>query len=126
MSLRLVLRRIAQRELDEAADWYEERCAGLGREFIEEIDATLACVSAYPEQFAFVHRDIREALVRRFPFAIYFRSSCSPSCTLLEIPRSGAIAARPEPFSLPSNAAFRIEGAVEPPHAAHLRQMESR
>lgn len=38
MSCSLVLRRLAQREFDEAADWYDAQRPGLGTEFIEEVN----------------------------------------------------------------------------------------
>src|ERR1043166_5667262 len=73
MSRTLVLRRVAQREFDAAADWYEQQRMGLGAEFIEEVNRVLADLPVNPEMYAIVHEDLREALVRRFPFAVYYR-----------------------------------------------------
>jgi len=73
MTLPLVLRRLAQREFDKAADWYDEQRAGLGREFIEEVDRVLDNIRQSPDRHAVVYAEVREALVRRFPFAVYYR-----------------------------------------------------
>ena len=37
MSTPVILRRVAQREFDDNADWYEQRSAGLGQDFIDEV-----------------------------------------------------------------------------------------
>ena len=73
MSRRLVLRRRALTEIQEAHDWYESRGRGLGERFVEELDQVLALLEEYPLRFPLVHRDVRRALTRRFPYAIWFR-----------------------------------------------------
>ncbi|MEO0810939.1 MAG: type II toxin-antitoxin system RelE/ParE family toxin [Pseudomonadota bacterium] len=55
-----------------AACWYESRELGLGEALVEEIDATLLRIEAGPERFPVMYRSARRALVRRFPYAIYF------------------------------------------------------
>jgi len=69
----LVLRSVARREFDEAADWYNRQRAGLGAEFIEEVNRVFESIRDRPELFAVAHEDLREALVRRFPYAVYYR-----------------------------------------------------
>lgn len=73
MTLRVVFRRAAKSEFDRAALWYDEQRAGLGEEFIREIDEALGKAAAAPQRHPVVFRDIRRAVARRFPFAIYFR-----------------------------------------------------
>ena len=74
MSRTLVLRGIAQREFDEAADWYDRQRVGLGAEFIDEVNRVLEDIGDQAELHAVVHEDLREALVRRFPYAVYFQA----------------------------------------------------
>jgi plasmid stabilization system protein ParE len=62
----------AEAELEEAFGWYEERTPGLGSEFMRAVRAAFATVSRNPEQFARVRGEIRRALVRRFPYAVYY------------------------------------------------------
>jgi toxin ParE1/3/4 len=73
MKRTVVFRAAAQQEYDEAAQWYEERQAGLSLRFETEIAATLAKIVGHPDRYPVVRRDIREALVQRFPFCVYFR-----------------------------------------------------
>ena len=73
MSLPLTLHRSVQPEIDEAARWYEDQRAGLGREFLESIDRTMCDITANPARFGFARADIREGAVQRFPYAVYYR-----------------------------------------------------
>jgi plasmid stabilization system protein ParE len=68
----LVLRRVAQREIDDAADWYERQRVGLGEQFIEEVNRMFGVLLATPELYPVVHGDIRQALLHRFPYAVYY------------------------------------------------------
>jgi plasmid stabilization system protein ParE len=73
MKLPVILHRAASLEFIEASAWYENKQAGLGREFISEIDRCVLLVSENPYRFAFVHKDIRRIVVNRFPYSVYFR-----------------------------------------------------
>jgi plasmid stabilization system protein ParE len=72
MTPRLFVRGDAAADLDAASEWYEERRVGLGGEFLRATRATLAGVARAPEQFPVARSPVRRALVRRFPYAIYF------------------------------------------------------
>lgn len=63
----------AEKDIEEAAIWYEKQRKGLGEEFIGEIERALEVMSDNPDMYAVVHRNTRRALIRRFPFAIYYR-----------------------------------------------------
>jgi plasmid stabilization system protein ParE len=69
----VVFRRQARRELDQAGDWYEKERAGLGLDFLAEIQSVIDRIISHPEQFPIVHRDVRKAVARRFPYCVYFR-----------------------------------------------------
>ena len=51
----------------DAQDWYENEAPGLGRRFRAAVDAVIERMSANPRQFPVVHKNIRRALLRRFP-----------------------------------------------------------
>jgi toxin ParE1/3/4 len=59
-------------ELVEAYDWYEAELPGLGVRFQAEIDSTLVRMTANPLQFPAVLRGARRALLRRFPYMLFF------------------------------------------------------
>jgi plasmid stabilization system protein ParE len=73
MSLRVVFRRAAKDELEEAAAWYEDRRRGLGDEFLNEIGEAIERAVTHPERHPLVLGDVRRTVLRRFPFAVYFR-----------------------------------------------------
>lgn len=73
MTLSVVIRRQARREFDQAGDWYEKELTGLGHEYLDKIVRLLTRVAATPNQFLIIHRDVRKAVVWRFPYCIYFR-----------------------------------------------------
>jgi plasmid stabilization system protein ParE len=73
MTLRVVFRRAAKREFDDAADRYDEQRPGLGEEFTFEIDQAVAKAAASPELYPIVFGDVRRTAARRFPFSVYFR-----------------------------------------------------
>jgi toxin ParE1/3/4 len=70
---RVIVRRKAAADIREARRWYESRRAGLGREFVEEVDATFARIQATPLRFTEVMPGVRRAFTERFPYAVYFR-----------------------------------------------------
>ena len=73
MTHRVVVRRLAERELAGAVDWYERQRAGLSVELLDEFKGVLAQVTDRPTSFPVAHRDVRRALMNRFPYAVYFR-----------------------------------------------------
>ncbi len=56
----------------EAYLWYEERRPGLGGEFLECVDACVDRIRRNPELFEVVHEHYRRALVRRFPYVVFY------------------------------------------------------
>jgi toxin ParE1/3/4 len=72
VSRRLVVRSVAESDIAEAALWYEARAAGLGADFLRAVDVVLAEAARSSERFPVIHRRCRRALLRRFPYAVYF------------------------------------------------------
>lgn len=63
----------AQRELDEAFDYYEEQRNGLGREFLEEVLSALKRIKLNPTAWApFSNRTFR-CVTKRFPYGIIYQ-----------------------------------------------------
>ena len=74
MTRRVIFRPQAETESLEARDWYEARHAGLGHEFAKDVDRAIGMISDSPGVFARVHGDVRRMMLKRFPYAIYFRA----------------------------------------------------
>ena len=98
MIQRLVVAPQVEADLRDAFIWYEQRSAGLGRDFLLRIEVAFELISTSPQLFRERHGPYRLAPTQRFPYAIYFiwddvRSRCFPSvgfCTsssLLTTPR---------------------------------------
>ncbi len=64
----------AEREIEQAASWYDERSPGLGLEFIASVRAKLEQILETPELWPAL-RGTRRVLTSRFPFAIVYRGS---------------------------------------------------
>lgn len=62
----------ADQELEEAALHYERRSPGLGGDFLDEFEATLARVVEAPERWRCLRGDNRKLKFRRFPYAIVY------------------------------------------------------
>ena len=73
MTLRIVFRRAAKSEFEDAAVRYDEQRSGLGEEFAIEIEQAVARAAAVPEHYPIVFGDVRRTVARRFPFSVYFR-----------------------------------------------------
>lgn len=72
MTAELIIAPEAQQDLDEAYGWYEDRRPGLGEEFLSCVEACIYTICRMPEVHAKVHDDYRRALVRRFPYAVFY------------------------------------------------------
>jgi plasmid stabilization system protein ParE len=69
----LLVRVQAKRDLRQAARWYEKRLTGLGRQFVSEVDTVIERIEENPLLYQPVHRDVRRALVHRFPYGVFYR-----------------------------------------------------
>jgi plasmid stabilization system protein ParE len=70
--LRVILRPAAEADLQDAYDWYERRQPGLGVEFIGEIDRCISNIVSEPKMYPVVHKSVRQAPVRRFPYCVMY------------------------------------------------------
>ena len=73
MSFDIQIRRAAEIDIAEALIWYESQQAGLGGAFHSEVTRVLARLAETPLSYQVEHREVRRAIVRRFPYLIWFR-----------------------------------------------------
>jgi plasmid stabilization system protein ParE len=62
----------AQRELDDAVAWYNDQVAGLGLEFLDELDRAVRRVVEFPLSFPEIERGIRRCRLGRFPYGLIY------------------------------------------------------
>jgi plasmid stabilization system protein ParE len=73
VTARLVWHPAAVDEFLAAVGWYEQQRPGLGTEFAAACRSALAVIRDRPQVFRLVHGDVRRVLLRRFPYAIFYR-----------------------------------------------------
>jgi len=61
-------------ELEKIRDYYEQKSNGLGDRFVDELEQQIFLIAAMPSRWQIVRGDVRRALMRRFPYVIYFRN----------------------------------------------------
>ena len=62
-----------EQELREIIEYYNLCSQGLGSEFLNEFERQILKITSLPTQWQAVDGDIRRALMKRFPYVIYFR-----------------------------------------------------
>ena len=77
MTVEVRLRPEAEQDLADAATWYEGARPGLGEQFLEEMRSVISSIAERPLAYPLVHRTARRALLRRFPFGVFYRAEAS-------------------------------------------------
>jgi plasmid stabilization system protein ParE len=62
----------AKIDIDIAMGWYEEQRKGLGLEFLDCLEETISRILENPKLYSFKYRRFRSALIRKFPFSIFY------------------------------------------------------
>ena len=65
--------RLADRELNEAAQYYDGETPGLGLSFIREVERCLQSIAEMPEAGVILAGTVRRRLLRRFPYALLYK-----------------------------------------------------
>ena len=60
-------------DLEDAANWYDDRRKGLGAEFLQQCRAALDCILERPEQATVDPEGIRSVRIHRFPYVVHYR-----------------------------------------------------
>ena len=77
MTLPVLIRRAAELDLARIEDWYDGQQPGLGHEFREAVDAVIARIADNPLAYPDRYRGARRALLRRFPYVLWYRALAS-------------------------------------------------
>jgi plasmid stabilization system protein ParE len=70
--MRLTFHAEADAEVTEAALYYGMQAESFGLSFLEELDAALERIEAHPKATLLVGREVRRAILRRFPFSVLY------------------------------------------------------
>jgi len=63
---------LAERELNDAAQYYELESQGLGAAFLAEVERCCAAIIEHPEAGRAIRGAVRRRLTSRFPYAILY------------------------------------------------------
>lgn len=62
----------AEQDVADAYSWYEAREPGLGEEFLRCVEACALTIQRHPHLYPVAVDEFRRALVRRFPFEVFY------------------------------------------------------
>jgi len=71
--MRVIYHRLARIDAIEAAQFYTSRREELGADFIEEVDRAVATIRKHPARWAIIHDDVRQFMLKRFPYSLHYR-----------------------------------------------------
>jgi hypothetical protein len=63
----------ADREMIEAARYYQSLTSGLGDDYLDEIEHAVHSIATSPQTWPILDGDFRRRLVKRFPFSVIYR-----------------------------------------------------
>ena len=66
------LRPEAEKNLNTIFEWYEAQRNGLGEDFLLCVEAVFEIIRENPTAYPCIHQNIRRALTRRFPYAVFY------------------------------------------------------
>lgn len=69
---RLIFTPGAEADIKESVVWYDSQKTGLGDKFVDEIDSISIRILKNPDQFPEVLPKIHKAILKKFPFSIFF------------------------------------------------------
>lgn len=64
---------LAEQELGEAVEYYEDQKPGLGFEFFEEVWAVIERIKQYPTAWQFISQRTRRCQTHRFPYGVIYQ-----------------------------------------------------
>jgi plasmid stabilization system protein ParE len=69
----LVFHRLAEAELNGAAQYYEDESEGLGSAFLAAVESCTNSIVDFPELGVVIRNEIRRRLVPGFPYVVLYR-----------------------------------------------------
>jgi len=73
MKFEIVVSEAAEREIEDAVNWYNKINPRLEDELYNEIDFCYLFISDNPTIFRFIFKEVRAIILPKFPFTIYYK-----------------------------------------------------
>ena len=72
MTRTLVVTSEAESEIDQAADWYDQRSRRSAVGFRDAVDKAFDTIRDNPEQYQIIYRQTRRVLLDGYPYALFY------------------------------------------------------
>ena len=72
MSYRLVIKPLAEKDIEESYRWYNQEREGLGDIFLDQLERNLEFIEMNPEQYQTRYKEVRMAKINRFPICLHY------------------------------------------------------
>lgn len=72
MNNRLIIRKLAETQITEAYNWYENKQANLGDDFLLSLEGSLKTIEKDPEAFQLKYKNIRAIYTKHFPYGVFY------------------------------------------------------
>lgn len=72
MAFNFRIHALAKKELYESFEWYENKAAGLGQDFYNDIENEFRRIIANPYSYPEYEEVLRKAVLKEFPFNVLF------------------------------------------------------
>ncbi len=70
--MKIIFSSVAEREIRDSFQWYENQTIGIGRKFVEVIDKTIKFILFNPKGYPEKHPPYREIAINKFPYLIIY------------------------------------------------------
>ena len=71
--MQVTIHRAVEKEIIEAADWYETQVTGLSKGLLKEFKEALDDIKIFPEMGSLVEEGIRRRVLRHYPYSVIYR-----------------------------------------------------
>ena len=83
MSYKIKLLPIVHTDLRKAKKWYHQKNETLANEFKIEVNKEIDYIGEYPEHYQLKYKGLRQSLVTRFPYAIFYLVQEELKCIII-------------------------------------------
>lgn len=72
MTYRLIIRKRAENQIEEAYYWYEKKQNRLGDNFLEAVEHALTLIKINPQHFQSKYKNVKAIFIMKFPYGIFY------------------------------------------------------
>lgn len=72
MAYKIVIKRLAERDIAEATEWYYTRGKHLAKKFIKKVEEAILLLKKNPEHYQKRYNEVRIMFMEIFPFGLYY------------------------------------------------------